>query len=138
LLRALWSEESVTDVVRDYLQSRNYAEFVVRDGLAGLVRHWERVVASVASGEAQHQDDYLNDMDSRRILEEALEIAPSEERVPWLDRVRVADDRIRVHLVPTSVCIWGNENAVKRGYSRGRDWWYYHRPERVAQDWRSF
>jgi hypothetical protein len=128
----------VTDVVRDYLRSHGYADFVVRDGLAGLVRSWERTVASVAAGEEQYQDDYLNDMDGRRILEEALEVAGPEDRSNWVDRVRVADDTIRGHLVPTNGCIWGDDNAVKHGYSRERDWWYYHRPRKVEGDWRSF
>jgi hypothetical protein len=131
-------DTSVTDVVREYLRSRKYADFVVRDGLAGLVRSWERVVGSVVSGEEQYQDDYLNDMDGRRILAEALEVAPPEERSQWAERVRIADEMIRRHLIPTSGCIWGDENAVKHGYSRERDWWYYYRPKKVEQEWRSF
>jgi hypothetical protein len=128
----------VTDVVRDYLRSRNYSHLVVRDGLAGLVRSWEAIVASVASGQEQERDDYLNDMDGRRILEEALQVALPEERSQWVERVRVADDRIRPHLVPTSACIWGDDNAAQHDYSRERDWWYYHRPQKVAPSWRSF
>src|SRR6266571_4266274 len=97
-----------------------------------------RRLKSVVSGEAQYQDDYLNDMDGRRILEEALQVAPPEERSKWLEHVRTADERIREHLVSTSECIWGEENAAKHGYSRERDWWYYHRPRSVGQGWRSF
>jgi hypothetical protein len=128
----------MADTVRAYLQSRNYADFVVRDGLAGLVRSWERTVTSVVAGEEQEQDDYLNDMDGRRILEEALQVAPAEEQAQWVGRVRIADERIRAKLVPTSECLWGEENAARYGYSREHDWWYYHRPQNVEQSWRSF
>ena len=128
----------MTDPVRDYLRSREYADHVVRDGLEGLVRAWEATVQSVAAGEEQYQDDYLNDMDGRSILEEALGVAPDAERSRWVDRVRAADDMIRSHLISTLECIWGEENANKHGYSRERDWWYYHRPMTVGQGWRSF
>ena len=124
------------DVVREYLKAKQCADFVVRDGLEGLVRGWERVAASVAAGEEQFQDDYLNDMDGRRILAEALAIAPSEERGNFDARIAAADKMIRSNLVPTQTCIWGEANSVKYGYDRERDWWYFHRPRVVEKDWR--
>ena len=119
----------MSDIVRDYLRSRRYTDHVIRGGLEGLVRMWEHVVASVASGESQDRDDYLNDMDGRRILEEALAVAPAEERSKWAARVQAADDRIRLYLIPTEECLWGDDNARKEGYSRKRDRWYYHSPK---------
>jgi hypothetical protein len=124
------------DVVRDFLKAKGCADVVVRDGLEGLVRGWERVAASVAAGEEQFQDDYLNDMDGRQILADALAIATSEERGNVEPRVAVADQLMRSHLVPTQTCIWGDENSVKYGYDRERDWWYFHRPRLVESDWR--
>jgi hypothetical protein len=118
----------MSDSVRDYLTKRGTAEHVVRGGLLGLVRGWEQTVESVAAGHKQCGDDYLNDMDERDILEGALGAAPPEERDAWAQRVRVADEKIRRHLVPTDACIWGDENARKYGYSRENQWWYYHRP----------
>jgi hypothetical protein len=124
----------VSDIVRDYLRRQNYADHVVRGGLDWLVHTWEHVVASVEAGEPQYQDDYLNDMDGRRILEEALNIAPPDERSMWLPRVRAADERIRRHLVPTQECLWGDDNAVKHGYTREHDWWYYNQPDHGLGD----
>jgi len=119
----------MSDIVQDYLRRRNYADHVVRGGLDWLVHSWEHVVASVVAGEAQYRDDYMNDMDGRRILEEALGIAPPAERKMWLPRVRAADERIRPHLISCEECLWGDENATKYGYTREHDWWYYHRPD---------
>ena len=126
------------DAVRNYLRQKGYADFVVRDGIAGLIERWEDVVASVAAGQEQFQDDYLNDMDGRRILEEALAIAPPAERELWSARLAAADRRIREHLVATKECIWGEENARKYGYIREQDWWYFHRPRVVEPTWRAF
>lgn len=103
----------VTDIVGEYLRNRGYPDFVVEGGLARLVRSWEATADSVASGKAQDQDEYLNDMDGRRILEEPLGIAPPEERTRWLELVRAIDAKIGPHLVPTVECIWGETNAAK-------------------------
>lgn len=118
----------MSDVVREYLRRQDYADHVVRGGLEGVVCRWERFVESVASGEPQEIDDYLNEMDGRRILEEALTVAPPDEQSLWLPRVRAADGSMRSHLIPTEECLWGEHNARKYGYTREHDWWYYHRP----------
>lgn len=128
----------MSDPVREYLQRQQYADFVVSGGLPWLVSAWERVVESIVRGEEQYEDDYLNDMDGRRILAEALEVAAPDERALWEPRVAAADERVRAHLVPTEECLWGEENAAKYGYSRDRDWWYYHRPHTVDDSWRTF
>jgi len=123
------------DVVRNYLQRLGCPDFVVQGGIARLIERWERVVASVVAGQEQFEDDYLNDMDGRGILEEVLAVAPPIERNLWSDRIAAADQRIRSHLLPTRECIWGKENAQSRGYARERDWWYFHRPRVVEPGW---
>ena len=57
----------------------------------------------------------------------------AEQRRDAEDRLAEADALIRPHVIPTAQCIWGDENARKHGYTRDRDWWYYHRP-RVVDD----
>ncbi len=126
------------DVVWDYLASQGYADFVVREGLPGLVRRWEASVKWVVSGKSLDEESYRDDMDGRRILEEALNIARPEERAEWTRRVQTADDQIKAHLVPTKDCIWGEKVAAEYGYNRQRDWWYYHRPRNVGPDWQTF
>jgi hypothetical protein len=124
------------DSVRDYLKVRRCADYVVRDGLEGLVRGWEQVAASVAAGQEQFQDDYLNEMDGRQLLAEVLAIATPAERGDAEARIASADQLIRSHLLPTQACILGDENAAKYGYDRARDWWYFHRPRVVEANWR--
>jgi hypothetical protein len=124
----------MSDIVRDYLQRQNYAEHVVRGGLEWLVGSWECVVGLAVAGKARDGDEYLKDMDGRRILEEALNTAPPEELETWLPRVRAADERIRPHLVPCEECLWGDDNAAKYGYTREHHWWYYPRPKQGFSD----
>lgn len=79
---------AMRDPVREFLQWQQYAGFGVSAGLAGLVAGWRRVVDPVARGDEQYEDDYLNDVDGRRILAEALHVAPADERRGWEPRVR--------------------------------------------------
>lgn len=118
------------------MRSRNYADHVIRGGLEGLVLRWEHVVESVAQGKGIvfERDEYLNDMDGRRILEEALQVASTEDSSLWAARVQAADEKIRPHLIPSDECIWGDDNARKCGYSREHDWWYYHEPRKGLLD----
>jgi hypothetical protein len=125
----------MSDTVRDYLKSKGYAAHVVRGGLNRLVEDWEQIVNSIMRGEAQEYYEYLNDMDSRCILEEALMIAPAELANKFRKRVADADQRVQAYLEETDDCIWGAEVAAKRGYTREGEWWYFHRPRNIDESW---
>jgi hypothetical protein len=116
------------DPVRDYLRSSGAPYSVVAQGLRGLVENWERVVAQVLEGYNLTLDDYLNDMDGRQLLENALELAPEEVREAFLPRVHDADLRVRLNLVPAGRCLWGGIVADDEGWTEERNWWYFERP----------
>lgn len=125
----------MTDIVRDYLQSKGYADHVIKGGVSRLVERWEYVVSSIARGEKQEYYDYLNDMDGRRILEEVLTIAPKEQIRKFKERVSEADRRAKEHLNEVDKCIWGAATAKKWGYASEKEWWYYHVPKNLEDDW---
>jgi hypothetical protein len=114
--------------VREYLRRSGAPYSVVAQGLRGLVENWERVVAQVLQGYNLTLDDYLNDMDGRQLLENALELAPEEFRNAFLPRVHDADMRIRLNLVPVGRCLWGGIVADDEGWTEERNWWYFERP----------
>ncbi len=126
------------DPVREYLLRSGASYAVVAQGLRGLVENWERVVAQVLEGYQLTLDDYLNDMDGRQLLANALELAPVEFRDAFQPRVNDADMRIRLHLVPAGRCIWGAIVAADEGWREDVNWWYYEKPRfpgpRLAAD----
>jgi hypothetical protein len=121
----------------NYLRSKGYAEHVVRDGLEGLVKSWE----SIATGLAQNNpayvmyDEFLNDMDCRRILRECMELAAPKELHAFEARVAAADALYRDSTLPVSRCVWGDENALKFGYTPMADWYYYRGPKTLDETW---
>ncbi|HXG45242.1 MAG TPA: hypothetical protein VNJ71_10850 [Gemmatimonadales bacterium] len=116
------------DPVRDFLRRSGAPYAVIAAGLRGLVANWERVVDLIAAGYPHGLDDYLNDMDGRQLLENALDVAPAELREEALVRVREADRRVRLYLVPAGRCLWGTIVAEEEGWDPERHWWYYERP----------
>jgi DNA-binding transcriptional regulator YbjK len=124
-----------TDRVRRFLEARGAPQHVVEGGLTGLLRGWEATVASVAEGyPLDTLDDYLNDLDGRQILDEALAIAPRTEAERLRARVAAADARFRALIVPTVRCLWGDRAAAEHGWSADRSWWYWSRPQRTGAE----
>jgi hypothetical protein len=116
------------DPVRDYLRQSGAPYSVVAQGLRGLVENWERVVEQVVDGYPLTLDDYLNDMDGRQLLQNALDLAPDEVRGAFLPRVLDADTRIRQNLVPAGRCLWGSIVAEEEQWIDEVNWWYFERP----------
>ena len=68
------------DPITEFLRKQGASYAIVANGLRGLVENWERVVDQVSKGYPQGLDEYLNDMDGRQLLENALELASVEAR----------------------------------------------------------
>ncbi len=116
------------DPVREYLRRTGASYSIVAQGLRGLVENWERVVEQVLEGYDLTLDDYLNDMDSRQLLANALELAPDAVRRTFSARVHDADLRIRLNLVPSGRCLWGGIVAEEEGWTEDSNWWYFEKP----------
>jgi hypothetical protein len=116
------------DPVREFLRRSGAPYSVVARGLRGLVENWERVVRQVEEGYDLPLDDYLNDMDGRQLLANALDLAPEEVRKAFLSRVHDADMRIRLNLIPAGRCLWGGIVAEEEGWREDSHWWYFERP----------
>ena len=121
--------------VRRFLEERGSPPHVVEGGLEGLLRGWEATVAAVADGyPLDTLDDYLDDLDGRQILDEALAIATHREAEPLRARLAAADARFRALATPTARCLWGERAAAEHRWSADRSWWYWSRPRRAGTE----
>ena len=129
----------MTDGLKAYFLSKGYADHVVNAGLARLIRSWADIARSLSNSDPAYimYDEFLNDMDGRRILEEALSVISPEERAAVQSQVDEADKVFRESTVEISKCIWGEDNVKKHGYSSEKDWYYYRRPKEVDDSWPS-
>jgi hypothetical protein len=121
----------------NHLRKKGYAGHVVRGGLEGLIKSWDSVTKGLAQANPAYllYEEFLNDMDGRRILRECIELAEPEELHAVEERVAVADSRFRDNTVFTSRCIWGDDNARKHGFSSTVDWYYFRHPNVLNDSW---
>jgi hypothetical protein len=122
------------DPVSDFLKGRGCPVHVIRGGLKGLIESWETTIESVSRGYSLGLDDYLNDMDGRQLIEEALGTAPDREKQKHADRLRQADARMKKLLVPAGKCLWGDEVAEAEGWSVRKNWWYFMKPLKAEKE----
>jgi hypothetical protein len=92
------------------------------------VENWEEVVHSVEEGYSLGLDDYLNDMDGRQLIEEALHISPARDKETVLKRLRQADAKMQWLVKPAGRCLWGDETARQKGWTAKKNWWYFSIP----------
>ena len=129
--RAGKGDRGAGDPVREFLRARGCPDHVVRGGLEGLVADWERVAQAVEQGyPLDTLDDYLNDMDVRELIAEAMVAVPKSLVDARAARLGAADARIRAALIPSGRCLWGEAIATSRGWKPAREWWYFMRPAR--------
>ena len=116
------------DPIRDFLRQQGQPYAIIANGLQGLVENWERVVRLVVAGYPYGLDDYLNDIDCRQLLENALELAPLDMRTIVAARMTEADRLIRPVLTLAARCVWGGITAENEGWSAEKNWWYFSVP----------
>jgi len=137
-----WADDPITggakmkkkEPINDFLKEKGCPQPVVKGGILGLVKNWEQVVEEVGKGYALTLDDYLNDLDGRQILEEALKIAPRAEGSNIRERVLRADRKMRSLVEPAGKCLWGSELAETEGWTAEKNWWYFCRPRKADSD----
>jgi hypothetical protein len=122
------------DPVREFLKNRGCPEHVVQGGLRGLAEGWEEIVRSVEEGYSLGLDDYLNDMDGRQLLEEALHVAPAADKRELLKRIRQADAKMQWLVKPAGRCLWGDETARQEGWTAKKNWWFFSIPVHPGEE----
>lgn len=100
-----------------------------RRGTRSLLAAWEHTASTLPHGYELGLDDWLNDLDGRRLLAEAL--GDDARRAPtFRARLAAADALVRAATRPFPLCLWGTANAARHGYDRERHWYYFVVPAR--------
>ena len=118
----------MNDPVREFCLQKGYAQHVVEGGLDYLITSWEQTSNEIATGYSLGFDDFLNDMDGRRILGDVLQVATAEQKHFIESRLKEADELFMASTVESVACIWGKANEKQLGYSREKNWYYYRIP----------
>jgi hypothetical protein len=118
----------------EYLRGEGAPDRVVQGGLEVLLAGWERTVAAVEQGYGMGYEDYLNDLDGRQLLAQALARVTPAQAAAVEERLGAVDARMRAVTTPVTRCLWGSIVAEEEGWEPGANWWYYARPQRGPED----
>jgi hypothetical protein len=124
--------DNPSPAVRQYCEQRGFASFVREGGFDYLIRRWTRIVTHIEEGYHLTFDDYLNDMDSRKIINELLPLASDGESAKVGALVPLLDNRFLAATRPVDLCVWGHANAAKNDWRPDRDWWYFRIPTNLT------
>lgn len=125
---------SAADRVHALLVARGAAEHVVKGGIGGLVRSWERTARAYERGVDSDLDELRNDLDARQILAGVLLEVPDGASEAELVRIEAADERVRAHATLEGPCVWGSVLARKERWTRSANWWYFARPRKLGAE----
>ena len=117
-----------TGGLEEFLRGQGASDRVVQGGLDVLLAGWERTVAAVEAGFASGYEDYLNDLDGRQLLAQALERVSPAQAAVVAERLEALDARMRGATTPVARCLWGMIVAEEEGWTPKANWWYYARP----------
>ena len=101
-------------------------------GFPYLLERWAETVSAIETGYHLLFDEYLNDVDSRKIIDELSTHASCAEWAMMKVTLPGLDARFLAATQSVSSCIWSDHNAARYGYSPVRDWWYYRLPANLT------
>lgn len=113
----------MTDVTT-FLRQAGYPDQIAQHGISGLLEGWEKTVRQLEKGWELPWEDFANDVDARRIIDEIVREFPSSAPMSLLQ----LDLRFRAATVPAS-CIWGDEVAQDEGWDAIKQWYYFRVPK---------
>jgi hypothetical protein len=114
--------------VRRHCEDCGFSSRVCEGGFDYLLDRWTKIVAAVEEGHSLYFDEYLNDMDARKIIDELGTVASDGEWAAVEAVLPSLDARFLSATRPVDTCIWGERNVAKYGHRPDRDWWYYRVP----------
>jgi len=112
----------------EYLRGEGAPDRVIQGGLDVLLDGWEQTVSAVEQGYTRGYEEFLNDLDGRQLLAQALARVTPAQAVPAQERLEGIDARMRASTAPVARCLWGAIVAEEEGWDPVGNWWYYARP----------
>jgi hypothetical protein len=116
--------------IKSYLKEKQYPEFVWQGGIERLLTDWKNTVRNKNNKVNFYGwDDFLNDLDGRRILEEVLDEFKNEDLSELKKSLKEIDDLYKERSIFSELCVYRRELAEKYHYTPNKHWWYYRIPK---------
>lgn len=99
--------------------------------LRELIDQWAEFASALErDGYTFDLDNWLNDVDVRELILEALPMFGREEMGDHALKLDSADTIFRAATRPFKRCVWGGGTAKKERWTAEKNWWYFRTPLR--------
>ncbi len=99
--------------------------------LQELIDQWADFVRDLdRDGYTFDLDNWLNDVDVRELILEALPMFSAEEMGDHALKLDAADQAFRAATREFKRCVWGSGTARKEKWTAQNNWWYFRTPAR--------
>ena len=99
--------------------------------LRDLVDQWATFATDLARKNYTFDlDNWLNDVDVRELILEALPIFGPEDLDDLVQKLDNADKTFMAATKPLKRCAWGSGTAKKEKWTAQNNWWYFRSPLR--------
>ena len=96
--------------------------------LRELVEQWSAFATSLERGYTFDLDNWLNDVDVRELILEALPMFGGDDLGEVGVRLEQADGIFKATTRPFRTCVWGKGTARKERWTAEKNWWYFRAP----------
>ncbi len=95
-----------------------------------LIDQWADFTTDLAKGYSFDLDNWLNDVDVRELILEALPMFSREEMGDHALKLDEADRTFMAATRDFKRCVWGSGTARKEHWTGQKNWWYFRTPAR--------
>jgi len=96
--------------------------------LQELIDQWAEFTTDLAKGYSFDLDNWLNDVDVRELILEALPMFSAEEMGEHALKLDLADKAFVAATHDFKKCVWGKGTAKKEKWTAQKNWWYFRTP----------
>jgi hypothetical protein len=98
--------------------------------LREIIDQWAEFVGSLGTGYSFDLDNWLNDVDVRELILEALPMFGPDELGEHALKLERADQAFMAETRDFKKCVWGKGTARKEKWTPQKNWWYFRTPGR--------
>jgi len=93
-----------------------------------MVDQWAAFVAGLAEPYIFDLDNWLNDVDLRQLIHEAIPMFGADEVGEATRNLDEADAAFLLATHEVRTCLWGSKTARREHWTATRNWWYFRAP----------
>jgi hypothetical protein len=109
---------------------KDKSELVQQKGLNYLIPNWQEFADLYAENEELIYE-WLNDLDTRKIIDEILQILSYQDRIKIELVLEPIDKKIIDKTFEINECVWGDNVEIQEKYDRQKNWYYYRLNQKV-------